>query len=367
MNAKKKPPLTADHSPHNISAEEQVVGAILLQPEYIDKCDMDASDFYATKHRAIYCACHELRANGKEITLASVHEVLHTLVASSDKSMRDILPASVETEGLRYLTDANFLITPGTDAKLNKEYLTYCEWIKDLSAKRKLISICNSFVKKIHIEETPAAMDEFMEEISSIQYSPSQSRFITIVSGVVNMSDPPIYQFVVKVAETHKTLTLSSEDLDKQVNVRRKIRELFNINPILPDSDSWGAFVHRIVLSAVKKDAPKLTHTGEGIAYWLREWFKLSTPAETVDDLPKGYVEKDGLIYFQPQRFIKWFKDNTKDTLPINKLWLFVDNRHGVKDKSIRIKDSTRKLWGMPSDFFQDTEDDDEIDISFLD
>jgi len=59
-------PETATEQPHNLDAEENVLGAMMLAPEAIDTASdiLTAPDFYRASHAAIFTACVELHNEG---------------------------------------------------------------------------------------------------------------------------------------------------------------------------------------------------------------------------------------------------------------------------------------------------------------
>src|SRR5574341_923368 len=64
--------------PHNIEAEEAVIGAVLIDPEsYFDVAQfLEACDFYLVKHRWIWEAFATLHDNRTPIDLLTVQEEL---------------------------------------------------------------------------------------------------------------------------------------------------------------------------------------------------------------------------------------------------------------------------------------------------
>jgi replicative DNA helicase len=113
--------------PHNIDAEKQVIGAILMDtPEYNDLifAVLSADDFYLAKHTAAFEACRGLYLEGKSTNYISV---------------KDRIGAGVDGD---YLID----LMGGTLSASNSEH--YAQIVKDYSTKRKLIVAAHNVIKQ---------------------------------------------------------------------------------------------------------------------------------------------------------------------------------------------------------------------------
>jgi replicative DNA helicase len=113
--------------PHNIDAEKQVIGSILLDnPDYNDLIFsiLAADDFYMAKHTAAFEACRALYLEGKSTNYISVKDRLGS-----------------DTDG-DYLID----IMSGTLSASNSEH--YAQIVKDYSTKRKLIVAAHNVIKQ---------------------------------------------------------------------------------------------------------------------------------------------------------------------------------------------------------------------------
>ncbi len=66
--------------PHDLLAEQAVLGAILVHPELFSQLAMivDGEDLYSEKHRLIFAALYRLHAEGTEIDELSVADALRT-------------------------------------------------------------------------------------------------------------------------------------------------------------------------------------------------------------------------------------------------------------------------------------------------
>lgn len=123
--------------PHNIEAEQSVLGAIMLEPEKWDEVNDTISEehFYKTAHKVIYTAFRELNIKGQPIDILTVSELL--------KKKDEI----EQVGGAAYLAEI-LNLTP-TTANLK----TYVDIVVEKAILRKLISECQGLVTKAYDQE----------------------------------------------------------------------------------------------------------------------------------------------------------------------------------------------------------------------
>ena len=63
-------------TPHSPTAEEAVIGCVLIDPELLGKLDLQPEDFYIVRNRWVYQAMTYLRKNGKEVNYITVCALL---------------------------------------------------------------------------------------------------------------------------------------------------------------------------------------------------------------------------------------------------------------------------------------------------
>jgi replicative DNA helicase len=123
--------------PHNIEAEQSVLGAIMLEPDKWDEVNDTITEehFYKTAHRTIYVAFRELNIKGQPIDILTVSELL--------KKKDEI----EQVGGAAYLAEI-LNLTP-TTANLK----TYVDIVVEKAILRKLISECQGLVTKAYDQE----------------------------------------------------------------------------------------------------------------------------------------------------------------------------------------------------------------------
>lgn len=67
--------------PHNIDAEQSVIGAIFLRNEALSDVELDAEEFYDPRHRAIFAAIRRLEALSKPIDPVTIETELPDAIA----------------------------------------------------------------------------------------------------------------------------------------------------------------------------------------------------------------------------------------------------------------------------------------------
>lgn len=113
-------------NPHDIEAEQQILGAIIIQNELIRKTDISCEDFYSSKHQDIYRRMLQLNADGIPIDVVSLR--------------------SVGLEDVGYITKITGDII--TTANINM----HTDVVRENSRKRKLRKLCLQVISEINTE-----------------------------------------------------------------------------------------------------------------------------------------------------------------------------------------------------------------------
>lgn len=109
--------------PHNIEAEEALLGSLLLDGAMLDRITVKADDFYSERNRFIFEACRELKQKGVS---------LNQITVAGELSNKELLENCGGAAFLSHLTTC-------TPTSLDCPY--YAEIIQKLSMKRKLIAL----------------------------------------------------------------------------------------------------------------------------------------------------------------------------------------------------------------------------------
>ena len=188
--------------PHNLQAEQAVLGAMLKEPEtciglVIEEFESDEV-FYSQIHREIFNTIRSLHDSAPNSCDAI--SVAHEL------KKRDKLEEVGGEIFLYELTE-----TLPTTANLEN----WCRIIKDLSTLRKMINACANSITQCYDPEMNVAdlVDQIEQDIFNIRHSTSKSEIIDIKEGIIES-----FEYIQKV-------------------LRKEIERRFR--PVIPTSTVW--------------------------------------------------------------------------------------------------------------------------------
>ncbi len=144
--------------PHNVEAEQSVLGAILLENHAIDRAVemITPDDFYKESHRRIYTAMLDLVESAEPIDIITLPEVL---------KRRDELE---KIGGLSYLT----LLLNTVPNAANIRY--HCKIVREKAILRSLINSTTDLLTKAYME--PENVDEFLDEAERVVFSIAEKK-----------------------------------------------------------------------------------------------------------------------------------------------------------------------------------------------
>ncbi len=156
--------------PHNLDAEQALLGAIMLKPESMHDISVTVypESFYADKHREIFAAMLEIYTKGNPIDLLSLTHKL------KDKKVLDRIG------GASYLTE----LVETVPAAGNANY--YAEVVQSKSVLRGLITAADDIAEIgfSNPEDVDQALDEAEKKIYQITQSPTAQKFTPIKSSL---------------------------------------------------------------------------------------------------------------------------------------------------------------------------------------
>ncbi|MDF2558292.1 MAG: replicative helicase [Bacillales bacterium] len=132
--------------PHNLEAEQAVIGAVFLEPKSIELAMkyVRSDDFYRQQHQRIFQCMASLYESGSAVDLVTVSASLNT------KQILD------EVGGISYLTE----LASSVPTAANIEY--YAEIVSQKSTLRKLISTATEIVQDGYVRQ--GEIDELLDE-----------------------------------------------------------------------------------------------------------------------------------------------------------------------------------------------------------
>ncbi|NLN40753.1 MAG: replicative DNA helicase [Clostridiales bacterium] len=149
--------------PHNMEAEQSVLGCMLLDKESVATATdfLDSDDFYADAHKEIFDSMVEIYDRGEPVDLVTVTEQLR---------QRGTLEA---VGGVAYLSDLSMAV-PST---ANIKY--YVDIVEEKAILRRLIAACNEIIKQSYEarEEIDLIIDHAEKSIFQITQRNTASDF----------------------------------------------------------------------------------------------------------------------------------------------------------------------------------------------
>lgn len=331
-------------------AEQNIIGAILVSPESMHELEqLGAEDFVDPAWKALFICCVNLWQRGEPIDNVS-------LFKEFERSAGEGVDASAAAE---------LIARAGSQTVTASNISMIAHAVRSLGVRRRAVSTIKDILE--NVKDTSVPLDEVLDtarlSLDKLNWLPSASRVVLFRDGIEIGGGSPIYEFnIVRPSDLLSTrIRLTSVELDKPGEVRRKIREALHFNPRLP-GDGWQDFIHTIVSLSVRTQTPEALEQDAEVIFWMREWFKTATPAEEPDDLINGYVDKGDMYYVQPMRLLKWLNEHAKCKPNITAMWSVIQGHGARRDVTIRLKKgSPRKLWGIPRVFLNPTEEESQL------
>ncbi len=322
--------------------EMALIGSVIIDAGVLRDITIEPGVFFNVENQRLWEIVNDLNMRGTTIDVLTVGHEMHTRYPED----------FTRIGGGTYLKRLIEAVPTGAHAT------AYAELLQELHMRRKLVSLSQRIAASAAEMETDyqQIMDTLQAHISNMGWPNVKSRYVEFKDVRVIMSSPPVYVIKVHTIEKEIDLRLESDDLDKRATIKRKIREALHFNPVLPPRESWDSFINNLLEKSVKKIAPAATHIDDEVCYWVREWYKKVPVAEQAADLQRGYVLKDNEVCVQPQPLVRWLRDNARITITSQKLWVILECRGARRDMSVRIGNESRKLWGIPRDFFDESD-----------
>jgi len=185
--------------PHDLMAEQSVLGAIFLENEALDKVMeiIFPQDFYRSSHKEIFLAMIELHNLNEQIDLVTLKDLLHKKGLLSQcggisylLSLMDVTPTAANVAG-------------------------YARIVKDKALRRSLIQAGHQIVAEGYEENEPT--EQYIEKAESSVFQVRMERGdhnFSLISEVIPFIDSEVFSETEKIGiKTYFT------DLDKKIGV----------------------------------------------------------------------------------------------------------------------------------------------------
>ncbi|MCK9357593.1 MAG: hypothetical protein M0R22_10710, partial [Dehalococcoidia bacterium] len=280
--ARKQAAYSGASLPYDQFAESQAVGTALLDPSKLEGCGLCAEHFYDSR------CCTAFRA---------IMGAVHAGTPLDDNII-------CQKSGFSY-TELQALRTAVVDVT---RLPIHAAKIIEMSVRRRLIGQCSLTSGEASTNFNKPADEILMEAMSKLDglRSAGEAGIIVFVRTVVSMSSTPRYKVTLRVKGEEKELVLVADELMNRPLFKKKVIERFHDNPIMPEKAEWDDFMRRILNGAKREVAPEEASEEATLAFYIREWLKVAVEADSPIELIRGYVERNGFIYFLPERMRLW-------------------------------------------------------------
>lgn len=327
--------------PHDLDAEESVLGSIIIDGEAISKINLLPSDFYSERNMSIYVAMLFLNKQKVGINQITVCQEL----ARQDKLDK--------CGGAAYLSH----LIGVTPTSLDIEH--YASIVLRYSFYRHVIDIGHKIINHAYQIKPDIAMsvDEYDQMVQGLRTKMATiPRKLNISHPRIIKTEPQIYKWNVN----GKDLLLKLPDITKSGSFKNKVVAELNIVPIMPKD--WDDVVNNLLTHSILEEAPKDASDKYQIKVFVQKWLEQMRETNMYADLSTGshlIREIDGKTYFcfQSTPLLSRLKRNFNRVFKSGDLWATYISRWGGIRKSFRAKTAdggsmpASDLWCLPGDF----------------
>jgi len=335
--------------PHNIEAEEAVLGSILLDPVAIEKVAdfLQPADFYSERNHYAFETCLALYQRGLPLNQISIAEELERR-------------GRLETVGgAAYLS---FLISNCATA-FDIEH--HAETVHRLALFRKLIDAGGQIAVIGYKADT--GIDEAIDGARTLldELKPAKSMRLQVSNLRIIKSKPRHYILEVNGQD----MSLSRGDLLAKGKFKAKVVDERDFIPVLPKD--WDSFISKLLAQAREVEAPVDTSPEIEVLLSTKRWFEQRGEGTEYSDLQSGSYaivpyrgketnwEQREFWAFQPTPLLRWLKRDLNRTISRDFLWAMAQS-WGVIKWQWRIgkaKGGTPiRLWALPPSFAEAAE-----------
>lgn len=329
--------------PHNIEAEEAVIGSLLVDFTAIHKIItfLKPDSFYRERNQWLYGAC---------ISLYEQNVAINQITVAEELTRRGKLE---DVGGIAYLSRLVSILPTSVHIE------HYAKIVHNLSGMRQLIGAAGQIAAIGY--EASGGFDEAIEQsrklIEGIRQT--KSRHLELTNMKILKSTPPHYRLNVN----GRDMKLSIYELKEWGKFKTKVLSELDFIPIKPKN--WEGLINQLLDIAQKEEAPADTSVEVGIKLSVRSWFEQKGEGKEHSDIRSGsYVvvpylgketnfESKEYWAFQPTPLLRWLKRDFGNVISRDNLWAMARD-WGVVKHQWRVGKGNSiplKLWALPPDF----------------
>lgn len=329
--------------PHNIEAEEQVSGALLIDGSTISTIadSLSPNSFYSDRCRPIYEAC---------LALYQRNDPINQLTVGQELNNKGKLEAVGGAAYLSYL-----IATCATSMDIEH----HAETVHRLAVMRQLVYVSEDIAEIGY--KANASIDDAIDQVRALVdgIRPTKSKHLDLSNMRITKSTPPHYRLNVNGIDMRFSI------YELQVWGKFKSRVLGELDFIPAKPKNWEGLVNRLLDIAQKEEAPVDTSVEVGIKLSVKGWFEQRGEGREYSDVQSGsYVivpyrgketnfEQREYWAFQPTPLLRWLRRDMGRVITRDTLWSMALDWGAVKHQWRVGKENSMplKLWALPPDF----------------
>ncbi len=333
--------------PHDIEAEECVLGSCLIDGEAITKVTLSPAEFYSMRNKYIYEAIVAVHNKGipvNQITVADKLVAMDRLEAAGGAAMLShvigVTPTSLDVEAYAAVVSQKYFFRQAIAASDQSSTLAYLANLDPAVAMDRIDRLWEAQRRLLSL--TPRRLEV------------TRPRLIK--------TDPPGYIWNVNGTD----INLTSDAITVPGKFKAFITTKLNFVPIMPKD--WDEFVNTMLTTSVLIDAPKDASDEYQLKVLVQKWIGTRQETNVVEDLSNGYHlmrELNGISYvcFRSTPLLDFLKRQMNKVFKSGNLWSSHVSKWGGIQHQWRCKTASggntvaSGLWCLPIDFINQIED----------
>ncbi len=330
--------------PHDIDAEEAVLGSVLIDGEAIKEVAefLAPAAFYSHRNKIIYEAA---------LSLYSIDDPINQITLAQELARTGQLEG---VGGAAYLSHLISIVPTSLDIA------AYGKIVTNLSAKRQIYQLGRQISDlAMSDRDSETAMDAAQAALDSIRDSVNLKTVRVCLKNLrIVKTSPPYY--ILNVND--RDITMSSQEIQKWILFRGVVINELDTIPIKPKD--FDQTIRNLMRGAEKIEAPVDASTDAAIRLGINRWFVRAREAKEISDLESGsfaLVDYAGqetgnmpktYMAFQSPPIIKWLKQDMGLTVTPAGLWSMMLRWGGIRRKW-RVGTNRKEvtLWALPANF----------------
>jgi hypothetical protein len=334
--------------PHDIAAEEAMIGSVLIDGQCIgDVIDMvRPADFYHEIHGTIYRCMVALNARNEAINQITVSQELQRLKKLDDCG------------GVSYLSHLISVVPSPLDV------VDYATIVRRTAFYRKLLE-ASTEISKLAMNASPntqAAIDKCQSMLEELNQSAVlQSRRLLFGIPKLIQTNPPRYIWEINEKEMRFTLG----EITSWLRFKNRVISELNFVPIRPQD--WDGTINELLAKSIMIEAPSDASEEQQLKILIQTWFTRMREATIYSELAVGRhiireYKGESFYFFKSTPLLNHLKKEWKRGVNSEDLWVYCHKWGGVKRKH-RVKSNAESgstpvdLWGIPMVFAESDDD----------